>query len=50
MINRVVVLKAFDEVLKKYEREKKTGTVMAIADISQGTIAKARTRQEKAIK
>jgi len=49
-MNRLTAVKAFDELLKKYEQEKQTGRVTAVADISQGTIAKARTRQEKAIR
>jgi len=49
-MDKSTVIMAFEEILKKFQREKETGRIIVIADMSQGTIAKARTRQEKAIK
>ena len=40
------ILKAVEDVLIRFERQKITGRIMPIIDTSQGTISSAKIRQE----
>jgi len=43
------ILKAFEEVMVRFEQQRITGRITPIIDVSQGTISGAKIRQEVGI-